>query len=85
VVRCSGTLTLDHVDALKTAVRAVITENGSVQVDLAGVDYVDSAGLGALVSLYTSARTAHCQFKLINFNERIADVLHITNLLWVLT
>ena len=42
--------------------------------------YMDSAGLGAIVGLYVSARTAKSQLKLINLNERLKELFSITRL-----
>ena len=84
VVHCSGPLVAENTDKLKNAVKPLFTSTKLVQIDLAGVNYVDSAGLGAIVGLYTSARAAHSEMKLVNFNDQVRDLLHITNLLWVL-
>jgi anti-anti-sigma factor len=80
---CTGPLIADHTDELKDTVKPRLTLGKHVKLDLSGVSFVDSAGLGALISLYTSARAAHCEFKLVNFNEQIRNLLHITNLLWL--
>jgi len=53
-------------------------------VNLADVDYIDSSGLGELVSLYTTVRKeTDGQVKLLNLTRRIRDLLQITKLLTV--
>jgi len=52
-------------------------------LNLAGTNYIDSGGLGTLVSLYTSANTAGASLKLANLTHRIGDLLQVTKLLTV--
>jgi anti-anti-sigma factor len=46
---------------------------------------MDSMGLGALIRLYVSARSAGCDLELINLGKRIRQLLGVTNLLSVFT
>jgi anti-sigma B factor antagonist len=85
VVHCTGALVAENTERVKTTVKPLLERTKRVLMDLGGVTYVDSAGLGTLVSLYTSARAGQCEFKLVNFNDQIRDLLHITNLLWMMT
>jgi anti-anti-sigma factor len=84
IAHCAGRLVAEHTEDLKSAVKPLLAQTKAIHIDLANVTYIDSAGLGAIVSLYTSARTAHCDLKLVNFNADIRNLLRITNLLWVL-
>jgi anti-sigma B factor antagonist len=52
-------------------------------LNLAHVDYIDSSGLGELVSSYTTVRSHGGQFKLLNLTRRVHDLLQITKLLTV--
>jgi anti-sigma B factor antagonist len=83
VVRCTGSLTSEHTHDFQLQVRPLVLQTQHLQFDLSRVPYIDSSGLGTLVSLYTSARAAHCELKLVGFNEQIRNLLHITNLLWI--
>ena len=58
------------------------SESGHKQIvlDLAGVDYIDSAGLGTLVALSTSVRQTGGELKLANLTARVHDLLQITRL-----
>jgi anti-sigma B factor antagonist len=84
IVHCTGPLLAEHTEQFKNAVKPQLVNTKRLLIDMSGVTYVDSAGLGAIVSLYTSARAAHCEFKLVHFNEQIRDLLRITSLLWML-
>ena len=83
VVECSGRLTAEHSDALKTHVRGAIPQARRIILDLKEVHRMDSAGLGAIVALYISAKKANCDLLLINYNKSIKDLLGLTNLLSV--
>ena len=81
VVECGGRLTTEHSDALKNYVRGVIPHNRRVILDLKEIHRMDSAGLGAIVALYISAKNGNCDLLLINYNKSIKDLLGLTNLL----
>ncbi len=54
--------------------------NARVAVDLAAVDFMDSSGLGALVSGLKTARTAGGDLRLASASEQVSSVLRLTNL-----
>jgi anti-anti-sigma factor len=83
VVQCKGTLTVEHSDAMKTHVRALIPTTRRVILDLKEVTRMDSAGLGAIVGLYITAKKGGCELVLINYNKSIRHLLGLTNLLSV--
>jgi anti-sigma B factor antagonist len=47
------------------------------------VNYIDSAGLGSLISAYTTAKREGGSLKLVNLTKRIQDLLAITKLITV--
>ncbi len=79
-VVCTGRITGDTTEQLSNEVRRLIPQNREIVVDLSGVDYLDSSGLGALVGLYISARRAGTAVKLVKLNDRIAELLRLTKL-----
>ena len=84
VVDCSGRLVFgDETSLLRDTVKNLLTENRKVILNLGSVTYIDSGGLGTLVSLYTSARSAGGDLKLANLTKRVGDLLQITKLLTV--
>ncbi len=52
----------------------------NILLNLGEVDYIDSSGLGELVSALTTVRNQHGQFKLLNPTKRIHDLLQVTKL-----
>jgi len=52
-------------------------------LNLTDVDYIDSSGLGELVSSFTTVRSRGGQLKLLNLTRRVRDLLQITKLLTV--
>ncbi len=58
VVRCHGRLVSGGTDILFTEVKPLIPESKRIVLDLTDLEYVDSTGLGTLVRLYVSAKSA---------------------------
>jgi anti-sigma B factor antagonist len=83
VIQCAGRLTLENAEALKSLGKTLIPQSRRIVLDLKEVTRMDSAGLGAIVGLYVSARKTKCDFLLINYNNSIRDLLGITHLLSV--
>jgi anti-sigma B factor antagonist len=81
VVVCAGRLTLGAAANFKSHVKSLVRESPRVVVDLSGVTYMDSSGLGAIVGLYVTAKAAHSELQLINFNKQIRQLFGLTNLL----
>lgn len=52
-------------------------------INLANCDYIDSSGLGELVTSFTTVRNSGGQLKLLNLTRRVQDLLQITKLLTV--
>lgn len=83
VVECTGRLIAENSTALKNHVKGLLPHTKRIVLDLKDVTRMDSAGLGAIVGLYVSARKEKCEFSLANYNQSIKDLLGITNLLSV--
>src|SRR6266481_10096118 len=70
--------------ALRTAIRRLLEEGRKkILLNLAGVGYIDSSGIGELVSSYTAIGKEDGQLKLLNLTEKLRDLLAITKLLTV--
>jgi anti-sigma B factor antagonist len=80
LIRCSGRITSTTSATLQGAVRSLIPEAKPIVLDLTDVTYMDSSGLGALVSVYLSAKRQHCQLKLINIGPRLQQLFRLTKL-----
>jgi anti-sigma B factor antagonist len=80
IVHCTGRITSDTAESLKTTVKPLFSESKTVELDLTNVSYMDSSGLGTIVGLYVSATTANSQLKLVNLNQRLKELFSITRL-----
>ena len=65
---------------LRDTITRLMTEHKKIVLDLGGVDYIDSGGLGTLVGIYSSSQVAGAEIKLANLTQRIKDALQITRL-----
>lgn len=82
IVDFSGRITLGEASALVRTTIRQIAESGQKKIllNLADVDYIDSAGIGELVSAFTTVRNAGGELKLLNLTKRVVDLLQITRL-----
>jgi len=85
VVRCSGKLVAGVNDLLYHEVSQLIPSSKRIVLDLTDLTHMDSTGLGTVVRLYVSAKSAGCDLELINLGKRIRQLLGVTNLLSVFT
>jgi len=77
----AGRLTLgDGTGALRQTARQILDRDADILIDLSGVDYIDSAGLGELVSAYASAASRGRNVKLLRPLKRVDSLLHITKM-----
>jgi anti-sigma B factor antagonist len=84
IVDCHGKLVFGEESAsLRDAVRNLLTLNTHIVLNLGGINYIDSGGLGTLVALYTTARNAGGSIKLAALTQRVGDLLQVTKLLTV--
>lgn len=79
-VRVTGRITSNSCAALDQAARDLISAEKHIVLDLANVDYIDSAGLGTLVSVYMHARRANCDLRMANPKQRIKDLFNRSGL-----
>ena len=80
-IYCSGRLVAGETDALRAEVKGLFPRVQRIVLDLSGLTRMDSMGLGAIVSVYVSAKAAGCELNMINFGERVRQLLIMTNLL----
>jgi anti-anti-sigma factor len=83
VVTCSGRIVSDTTNLLKTRVKSLFPDTRRIRLDLANVTYMDSSGLGALVGLYVSAKSAGVELRLVHLTDRVAELLRMSNLLTI--
>ena len=85
VVDLSGRIVLGDGSSLlrDTLKNLVAGGKKKILLNLSDVNYIDSSGLGALVSGYTTVTGQQGQLKLVNLNTKVHDLLRITKLLTV--
>lgn len=82
IVDLSGRITLGEGSViLRDAVRDLLSKgNKQIVLNLADVSYIDSSGIGELVSAYTHVRREGGELKLLNLTKKVHDLLQITKL-----
>src|ERR1700688_3003793 len=82
VVQISGRIELgEGSSAVREVVRELLAKGRKkILLNLADVDYIDSAGLGALVSAYTSVKNEGGELKLVYLTKKVQDLLQMTRL-----
>jgi anti-sigma B factor antagonist len=82
IVNVSGKLTLgEGTGSLRTKIRELV-EGGSrrIVLNMNGVTYMDSSGLGELVASHTTVTRAGGEIKLLNLAKGVDDLLKLTKL-----
>src|SRR5579863_8420696 len=82
VIDMEGRITLGEGSAL---LRDLVKENlgkghRKILMNLGGINYIDSTGLGELVSGYRLVKSEGGELKLLNLNKKVTDLLQITKL-----
>lgn len=82
VVDVAGRITLgEGSTALRDALRDMVAKNQKkILLNLGEVSYIDSSGIGELVSGFTSVTNSGGQLKLLGLTKRVKDLLQITKL-----
>ena len=86
IITINGDITLNKGGdvLLKDKVQSLIQQGTkNLVIDLGGVSYVDSAGLGQLVQAYATTKNKGGALKLLNVTKRLKDLLVVTKLLTV--
>ena len=82
IVDCSGRMTLGEGSVMmRDTVRDLLAKgNKKIILNLADVNYIDSSGIGELVSAFTTAKNQGGELKLLNLTKKVNDLLQITKL-----
>jgi anti-sigma B factor antagonist len=82
VVDISGRIELGEESAALRDLVSELLNNGHKQIllNLDAVHYIDSSGLGTLVSSFTSARKQGGELKLLNLTDKVTDLMQMTKL-----
>lgn len=82
IVDLSGRITLGEGSIiLRDTVRDLLGKgNKKILLNLGDVSYIDSSGIGELVSAYTTVRNQGGDLRLLNLTKKVHDLLQITKL-----
>jgi anti-sigma B factor antagonist len=85
ILDCSGKITLgEGTMSIRNSVRDILQSGAKkIALNLADINYIDSSGVGELVSTYTSVVNGGGQLKLLNLTKKSRELLTITKLLTV--
>jgi anti-sigma B factor antagonist len=85
IVDLSGRISLGEGSALLRKTVRDLLENGQnkILLNLGDVNYIDSSGIGELVSGFTAVRSRNGELKLLNLTKKVHDLLQITKLFTV--
>ena len=82
IVDCSGRITLGEGSVtLRDTVREILAKGQKkILLNLADVNYIDSSGIGELVSAFTTTKNQNGELKLLKLTKKVNDLLQITKL-----
>jgi anti-sigma B factor antagonist len=82
IVDVSGRIVLgEESAALRTVIGDLVREgHNKILLNLGDVNYIDSSGLGSLVSSFASVKKQGGELKLLNLTNKVEDVMQITKL-----
>ena len=82
VLDLSGRITLGEGSALlRSTIRELLADQRvRILVNLGDINYIDSSGIGELVSAYTAVKNRGGELKLLNLTKKVRDLLQITKL-----
>jgi anti-sigma B factor antagonist len=82
IVDINGRITLgDETGKLRDTIHQLSSEGKKkIVLNLAQVDYIDSSGVGELVSSFTTVRNSGGELKLLSLSKKVSDILQVTKL-----
>jgi anti-sigma B factor antagonist len=85
IIDLSGKISLGEGSALLRRTIRELLENGQTRIllNLGDVNYIDSSGIGELVSGFTAVRNRNGELKLLNLTKKVNDLLQLTKLFTV--
>lgn len=84
LVRCKGRLVAGASDRFYRELSNLMPENQRMVLDMAELTHMDSTGIGSLVRLYVSGKSAGCALQLKNIGKPVRQLLGVTHLIDVL-
>lgn len=86
IVDITGRITLgEETGQLRDTICDLLSQKKmKILLNLAGVDYIDSSGVGELVGSFITVKNAGGDLKLLNLTQKVQDILNVTKLYTVL-
>lgn len=81
ILRCKGNLDADNIASFKK-IACDLMDKGTIKfvIDAAGVDFVDSMGLGVLISLLRRVKQKDGDIKIVSLTDEVKTIFEITRL-----
>src|SRR5262249_49097339 len=81
ILHCAGRIVFgDEAAAFRERIKNILLGTNQIVVNLEGIDYIDSGGLGTLVGVLASTRNRGGENKLVHATPRVAELLRRTRL-----
>jgi anti-sigma B factor antagonist len=81
ILHCTGRLVFgDETASFRERINNILLGTAQIVVNLSGIEYIDSGGLGTLVGTLASTRNRQGEIKLVCPTKRVADLLRRTRL-----
>jgi len=81
VVELQGELDSESVELLQNTIAGIIaTHKSGIVLDMGGVGFIDSAGLGQLLDVWDYCNENNCQIRLAGLDETTTKILEVTRL-----
>ena len=81
VIKISGELLADNCPLLRDKVLELCRKNcNQITLDMQDMQFIDSAGLGVLIGLKSTMIKRKGQLSIINLNQRIQEIFHLTHI-----
>jgi len=84
-VHCHGRLVSEVGGNFYTRMRQLMSDHKRIVLDLSDISYIDSMGLGSLVRLVVSSKSAGCSLELYKLGPRVKQLMGLTHLLGCFT
>lgn len=86
VIKLEGRLIMSNSDEIKNAIKKELTSNKfPVRIDLKNVEFLDSTGIGVLISIFKFLKERNLDMTVANPNDTVKWVMTITKLDTILT
>ena len=81
ILHCTGRIVFgDEAAPFRERIKNILLGTNQIVVNLGGIEYIDSGGLGTLVGVLASTRNRHGEIKLVRSTQRVAELLRRTRL-----